>query len=69
MRSFRLITPEIITRINELAKKKKTIGLNEEELNEQRKLHRIYIDNIKVQLKDNLEKIEFVDAPPTRQRH
>jgi len=61
-----LITPEIINRINELAKKKKTVGLTDEELTEQTKLRRIYIDNIKIQLKNNLDNIEIVDTPSTK---
>lgn len=61
-----MITPEIINRINELAKKKKTVGLTDEELTEQTKLRRIYIDNIKIQLKNNLDNIEIVDAPSTK---
>ncbi|MBP2631823.1 MAG: Uncharacterized protein YnzC, family [Firmicutes bacterium] len=69
MRSFILITEEIINRINELAKKKKTVGLTDEELTEQTKLRRIYIDNIKIQLKNNLENIEFVDNKPTNPIH
>jgi uncharacterized protein YnzC (UPF0291/DUF896 family) len=68
-RSFILITPEIINRINELAKKKKTVGLTDEELTEQTKLRRIYIDNIKIQLKNNLDNIEIVDAKPTNSIH
>lgn len=69
MRSFILITEEIINRINELAKKKKTTGLTDEELAEQTKLRRIYIDNIKIQLKNNLDNIEFVDDKPTNSIH
>ena len=61
-----MITPEIINRINELAKKKKTVGLTDEELTEQTKLRRIYIDNIKIQLKNNLDNIEIVDVPSTK---
>lgn len=59
-----MITPEIIQRINELAKKKKTFGLTPDELNEQVKLRRIYLDNIKTQLKATLEQIEIVDEEP-----
>lgn len=51
----------LINRINELARKKREIGLSPEELEEQKKLYRIYIDNIKAQLKGHLDNIEFVD--------
>lgn len=58
-----MITPEMIARINYLAHKKKTQGLTEIELAEQTKLRRLYIDNIKAQLKDSLDRIEIVDEP------
>lgn len=58
-----MITPEMIARINYLAHKKKTQGLTEIELAEQTKLRRLYIDNIKAQLRDSLDRIEIVDEP------
>ncbi|SDM24799.1 Uncharacterized protein YnzC, UPF0291/DUF896 family [Dendrosporobacter quercicolus] len=54
------MTPEIISRINALAKKQRECGLNQEECAEQAKLRRIYIDNIKAQLKTHLDCIETV---------
>ncbi|MGN1414498.1 MAG: DUF896 domain-containing protein [Anaerovoracaceae bacterium] len=56
------ITQEMIDRINELAHKKKTEGLTEEELGEQKMLYRAYIDAFKANLRSQLENIEFVDA-------
>lgn len=56
-----MITPEMIHRINQLAKKKKEFGLTPEELVEQATLRRTYLDNIKLQVKDCLEQIEIVD--------
>lgn len=56
-----MITPELIQRINALAKKKKNSGLSHEELAEQAKLRRTYLDGIRAQLKDTLERIEIVD--------
>ena len=50
-----MITPEIIARINELGKKKKEGLLTEEECTEQTKLRRLYIDNIKKQVKVHLD--------------
>jgi len=41
---------EVIARINELAKKAKTVGLTDEELVERDKLRRIYIDSVKASL-------------------
>lgn len=52
---------ERIKRINELAHKSKNEGLTPEELEEQAKLRREYIDNIKANLKVQLDSIEFVD--------
>lgn len=60
-----MITPEIIQRINTLAHKKKSTGLTAEELAEQTKLRRIYLDNIKAQLKSTLDTIEFVEEAQT----
>ncbi|GBG57080.1 UPF0291 protein [Sporomusaceae bacterium FL31] len=58
-----MMTPEIIARINALAKKQRECGLTPEECIEQAKLRRIYIDNIKEQLKVNLECIEIAPCP------
>ncbi len=55
-----MITPEIISRINTLAKKQREGTLTPEECTEQAKLRRIYIDNIKNQLRANLDCIEVV---------
>jgi len=46
-----MITPEIISRINELGRKQKAGALTEDEITEQAKLRRLYIDNIKNQVK------------------
>ncbi|WP_051600539.1 DUF896 domain-containing protein [Eubacterium sp. AB3007] len=56
-----MITKEKIDRINELARKKKTVGLTEEELLEQGLLREEYIDSLKANLRAQLENIEFVD--------
>lgn len=55
------ITQEQIERINELAKKKKTEGLTDEEVAEQKVLYREYLDALKANLKAQLEMIEVVD--------
>lgn len=57
-----MITPELLARINELARKKRTIGLTEEELAEQKDLYKIYLAAIRGQVTSLLESIEFVDV-------
>ncbi|MCO8194472.1 DUF896 domain-containing protein [Anaerofustis sp. NSJ-163] len=46
-----------IDRINELAKKKKTVGLSEEELKEQQELYKIYLGNIRRNFKNTVDNI------------
>jgi len=50
-----MITDELIQRINELARKKKSQGLTPEEQVEQQKLYRIYLDAVKQQITAQLE--------------
>ncbi len=57
-----MITPELLARINELARKKRTIGLTEEELAEQKELYKIYLAAIRGQVTSLLDRIEFVDV-------
>ena len=57
---------DVIARINELAKKAKTEGLNEEELQERDKLRRIYIDNIKSGLVGQMENTYIVSPDGTK---
>ena len=52
---------DTIARINELAKKAKTVGLTDEELIERDKLRRIYIDNVKANLTGQLDNTYIVD--------
>jgi uncharacterized protein YnzC (UPF0291/DUF896 family) len=46
---------ELHLRINELARKKKSSGLTDEEREEQAKLHQMYIDEMKEQTKKTLQ--------------
>ncbi|MGO5358584.1 DUF896 domain-containing protein [Anaerofustis sp. LCP19S3_F7] len=46
-----------IDRINELAKKKKTVGLTDEELKEQQELYKIYLGNIRRNFKNTVDNI------------
>jgi len=50
-----------LDRINELARKQRTIGLTEEEKAEQEKLRREYIDAFKASLRSQLDSIVVVD--------
>ncbi len=48
---------EDIERINELARKKKTVGLSASEVEEQQRLRRQYIDEFKENLKSTLDQV------------
>lgn len=51
----------MIARINELAHKKKSSGLTPAELAEQQELYKLYLANIRSQLKAQLDSIEVAD--------
>lgn len=53
----------MIERINFLARKKKNEGLTAEEQAEQKELYRLYLGNIRSQLKSELDRIVVVDEP------
>ncbi len=55
---------EMIARINFLAAKKRTEGLTEGELIEQKELYELYLGNIRAQVKQKLDSITFVDKEP-----
>ncbi|CDB35130.1 uPF0291 protein HMPREF9443_00084 [Phascolarctobacterium sp. CAG:266] len=55
---------EMIARINFLARKKRTEGLTEGELIEQKELYELYLGNIREQVKQKLDSITFVDKEP-----
>ena len=57
-----MITPELLARINELARKKRTVGLTEEELAEQKGLYKIHLAAIRGQVTSLLDRIEFIDV-------
>jgi uncharacterized protein YnzC (UPF0291/DUF896 family) len=50
-------------RINELARKQKSVGLSEEEKNEQQTLRQEYLAKFRTVFKGQLETIEVVDGP------
>lgn len=55
------ITPELISRINELARKKKLDGLTPAEEKEQSRLRRTYLEGIRAQFKGTLDSIRIID--------
>lgn len=59
---------KVIGRINELARKAKTTGLTQEEIQERDKLRRIYIDSVKANLVGQLENTYIVDPDGTKRR-
>ena len=59
---------EVIARINVLAKKAKTEGLNDEELAERDRLRRIYIDSVKANLVGQLENTYVIQPDGTRKK-
>lgn len=62
------MTQEKINRINELARKKKTIGLTEAEAEEQAVLRREYIDSFKASLVAQLENTYIVEPDGTKRK-
>ena len=52
---------DVVIRINELYKKSKEEGLNEQEKEEQQILRRRYIDNVKANFRVQLEGVELKD--------
>ncbi len=62
------MTQEKIDRINELARKKKTVGLTEEEALEQYALRREYIEGFKQSLVSQLENTYIVEPDGTKRK-
>ncbi|PTX55064.1 uncharacterized protein YnzC (UPF0291/DUF896 family) [Melghirimyces profundicolus] len=56
-----MITDELIQRINELARKQKAEGLTPEEKSEQQKLRARYLKGIRGAVKNQLDRVRFVD--------
>ena len=53
------VDKELINRINELAKKKKTLGLNAEEQAEQKQLYAVYLAEIRAQFDSTLDNVSI----------
>lgn len=52
---------KLISRINELSRKKKTVGLTDDEAVEQQELRRQYLDAFKKSFRTQLDSIKLVD--------
>ena len=61
--SHLMITPELIARINELARKKRSEGLSDAETAEQAALRRDYLDSIREQVTQLLDSIKLPEDP------
>ena len=59
-----MITKELIDRINELSRKQRSIGLDNDEKEEQAKLRGIYLQGIRGQVIDGLESLK-----PDQKKH
>ncbi|GGJ28573.1 DUF896 domain-containing protein [Paenibacillus hunanensis] len=58
----------IIARINELARKKKEVGLTAEEVVERDELRQVYLGNIRRNFRQQLETIEWVEDAENEQK-
>lgn len=56
---------DTIRRINELARKAKSVGLTEQEIDERNELRKQYIEAFKTSLKHQLDSIKYVEDEPT----
>ena len=61
-----MMTQKELDRINELAHKKKSVGLTDAELEEQRILREKFLADFRERFKKQLESIEFVDPDDPR---
>ena len=59
------ITQEMIDRINELARKSKTVGLNPQEKEEQTKLRKEFLAAVRMNLRSQLDNIDIVEKDGT----
>ena len=62
------MTQEKINRINELSRKQKSVGLTEEEKQEQYVLRREYIESFKASLVSQLENTYIVEPDGTKRK-
>lgn len=55
------IDQKLLDRINELSRKKKTVGLTEEEASERQALHKEYIRQFRAGFEQQLNSLTFID--------
>ena len=60
------MTQEGVNRINELARKKKTVGLTPAELEEQARLRKEYLADVRASLEAQLDNVYFVEPDGTQ---
>lgn len=63
-KDMRMITKELIARINALSRKQRSEGLTDDERAEQQALRAEYLAGIREQVKGLLDTIEVAPAPP-----
>ncbi len=56
---------DIITRINELASKKRTVGLTDAEQKEQKELYAVYLGGIRQQFQSTLDNVSVKQSDGT----
>ncbi|MBD3948795.1 DUF896 family protein [Tuanshanicoccus lijuaniae] len=56
-----MLEQQKISRLNELARKKKAEGLTEDELSEQAELRKEYIENLRSGFRNHIEGLKIVD--------
>lgn len=56
---------QMLSRINELAKKKRTVGLTPDEQAEQKKLYKIYLGEIRAQFSATLDNVSVEEKDGT----
>lgn len=57
-----MLNPEKINRINELARKKKTLGLSDQEQAEQDQLRQEYLQVFRSHMKKQVEGVKIIDS-------
>lgn len=56
-----MLSPEKLSRINELSKKSKSIGLTIEEAKEQTSLRKEYLETFRSSMRDTIEHVKVID--------